>query len=101
MTNDGDGDDPGSPGEGPVILPLDGTLDLHAFAPGDVGDLLPEWLEASRAAGLREVRVVHGKGTGALRRSVEAILARHPLVLEFRPAGEHAGGWGATLVTLR
>jgi DNA-nicking Smr family endonuclease len=84
-----------------VPLPLDGTLDLHAFNPSDVGDLVPEWLEASRGAGLRELRIVHGKGTGALRRTVEALLARHPLVLSYRTAGEDAGGWGATLVTLR
>ncbi len=91
----------GSPFDEPVPLPLDGTLDLHAFAPSDVGTLVPAWLEASHAAGLRELRIVHGKGTGALRRSVEAILARHPLVAASRPAGEGAGGWGATLVTLR
>lgn len=96
-------DDPhdGPPSGELIPLPLDGTLDLHAFAPAEVGDLVPEWLEASRAAGLRELRIVHGKGTGALRRSVEAILARHPLVLSFRAAGEDAGGWGATLVSLR
>jgi DNA-nicking Smr family endonuclease len=85
----------------PVPLPLDGTLDLHTFRPADVGDLLPEWIEACHAAGLRELRVVHGKGTGALRGSVEAILGRHPLVRSFRTAQEDAGGWGATLVTLR
>ncbi len=85
----------------PVPLPLDGTLDLHAFAPGEVGDLVPEWLEACHAHGLRELRIVHGKGTGALRRRVEALLARHPRVLSFRAAQEDRGGWGATLVRLR
>jgi DNA-nicking Smr family endonuclease len=95
-----DPEDPG-PFTGPVPLPLDGTLDLHAFRPSEVGELLPEWIGACRAAGLRELRVVHGKGTGALRRSVEALLARDPHVASFRAAGEDAGGWGATLVTLR
>lgn len=85
----------------PVPLPLDGTLDLHAFAPGEVGDLVPEWLEACHAHGLRELRIIHGKGTGALRRRVEALLARHPRVLSFRTAQEDRGGWGATLVRLR
>lgn len=91
------GDEP----EGPVELPIDGTLDLHAFRPSELGSLLPEWLEACRGRGILEVRIVHGKGTGALRRSVEAILARSPSVAFFRPAGEDAGGFGATLATLR
>lgn len=95
-----DPDDP-APFDGPVRLPLDGVLDLHAFDPADLGDLLPAWIDESHAAGLRALRVVHGKGTGALRRSVEALLVRHPRVLAFRPADEAAGGWGATLVTLR
>jgi DNA-nicking Smr family endonuclease len=90
----------GEPFGGPVPLPLDGTLDLHAFRPEDVEDLVPEWLVACHAAGLRELRIVHGKGTGALRRTVRAIVERHPLVLGVRSAGEGAGGWGATLVTL-
>lgn len=92
----GDGD----PFPGPVPLPIDGTLDLHAFRPGEVKDLLGEWIGACREAGLTELRVVHGKGTGALRRTVEALLARDPRVRSFRTAGEEAGGWGATLVTL-
>lgn len=103
MTGDG-GDDPadgGDPFGAPVPLPLDGTLDLHAFRPSEVGALVPEWIEASHAAGLRTLRIVHGKGTGALRRSVEAILARHPRVAAFRAAQEDGGGWGATLVELR
>jgi DNA-nicking Smr family endonuclease len=84
----------------PVELPIDGTLDLHAFRPDEVGDLVPEWLEACRARGILEVRIVHGKGTGALRRTVAALLARDPRVTAFRAADEGAGGWGATLATL-
>jgi DNA-nicking Smr family endonuclease len=72
-------------------LPIDGTLDLHAFRPADAADVVADWLDACAEAGLREVRVVHGKGIGALRRTV----------LSFRTAGEDGGGWGATLVTLR
>jgi DNA-nicking Smr family endonuclease len=90
-----------SDGDEPVELPIDGTLDLHTFRPGEVGDLVPEWLAACRERGLHELRIVHGKGTGALRRSVAAILARSPLVASFRAADEGAGGWGATLVTLK
>jgi len=90
-------DDPAGPAE----LAIDGTLDLHAFRPAELGSLLPEWIEACRARGILEVRVVHGKGTGALRRSVEALLARNPSVVSFRAAGEEAGGWGATLARLR
>jgi DNA-nicking Smr family endonuclease len=87
--------------EEPVVLPIDGTLDLHAFAPRDVADLVPEWLAACRARGLCEVRIVHGKGTGALRRTVEALLDASPLVASRRAADEAAGGWGATLAVLR
>jgi DNA-nicking Smr family endonuclease len=82
-------------------LPIDGTLDLHAFLPRDAADVLADYLDACAEAGVLEVRVVHGKGIGALRRTVEAALTRHPLVLSFRTAGEDGGGWGATWVSLR
>jgi len=84
----------------PVEIPIDGTLDLHAFRPEEVKDLVPEWLEACHARGILAVRIVHGKGTGALRRTVEALLARSPHVVSFRPADEAGGGWGATLAIL-
>jgi DNA-nicking Smr family endonuclease len=82
-------------------LPLDGTLDLHAFRPEEAADVVAEYLEACASVGVLEVRVVHGKGISALRRTVEAALRRHPRVVAWRLADEGAGGWGATLVTLR
>jgi DNA-nicking Smr family endonuclease len=88
-------------GDEPVELAIDGTLDLHAFHPRDVGDLVPGYLEACRRKGIYQVRIVHGKGTGGLRRTVQAILEKHPDVATFRLGGEGGGGWGATIVNLR
>ena len=85
----------------PIDLPIDGTLDLHTFRPEEVPDLVPDYLEACRAANIYEVRIIHGKGTGKLKSTVEALLPQCPLVASFRPADESAGGWGATLVTVR
>ncbi|HET6924067.1 MAG TPA: Smr/MutS family protein [Anaeromyxobacteraceae bacterium] len=82
-------------------LPIDGTLDLHAFRPDEAADVVAEYLEVCHEAGILSVRVVPGTGTGALRRTVEAALSRHPRVAAFRTADESGGGWGATLVDLR
>jgi DNA-nicking Smr family endonuclease len=85
----------------PIALPIDGTLDLHTFQPRDVKELVPDYLAECRERGILEVRIIHGKGAGALRRTVHAILSRLPEVVSFGLALEDAGGWGATLVTLR
>jgi DNA-nicking Smr family endonuclease len=92
--------DPPAAGDA-LSIPIDGTLDLHTFAPREVKELLPEYLRECQARGILQVRVVHGKGTGALRRQVHVLLARLPEVQGFALAGEAGGGWGATLVTLR
>lgn len=85
----------------PVRIPIDGELDLHAFRPNEVGSLLPEYFAECRRAGILEVRVVHGKGTGTLREGVHRILERLPEVAAFTwPAGAGSGSWGATWVRL-
>ena len=84
----------------PLEYPIDGVLDLHVFDPREVKDLVPEYLRACREQGILRVRIIHGKGTGALRRTVHHILERLPEVIDYRLAGQDAGSWGATIVRL-
>jgi DNA-nicking Smr family endonuclease len=84
-----------------VALPIDGILDLHTFAPHEVKELVADYVDECAARALLDLRIIHGKGTGALRRLVHAVLQRHELVVAFRLADEAEGGWGATLVQRR
>jgi DNA-nicking Smr family endonuclease len=83
----------------PLHLPIEGTLDLHAFAPSDVASVVDEYVREAHAAGLREIRLIHGRGRGVQRGMVQAVLERHPLVETFWDAPEsHLGATAATLV---
>jgi len=85
--------------DAPVRLPVDGVLDLHTFDPVDTEELVDDYLDACRDAGIRDVRIIHGKGKGVLRERVHRVLRRRDDVGGYRLAGD-AAGWGATLVRL-
>ena len=85
----------------PIQLPIDGVLDLHTFKPAEIKDLVPDYLAACRARGIFQVRIIHGKGIGNLRRTVHATLSKHPDVISYTLDFPQFGGWGATLVRLR
>jgi dsDNA-specific endonuclease/ATPase MutS2 len=85
---------------GPRRIPIEDRIDLHAFLPREISGLLEDYLEEAFRAGYRQVRIIHGKGSGAQRRTVRAVLSRHPLVAACADAPQEAGGWGATVATL-
>lgn len=82
----------------PVHVPIEGEIDLHAFAPRDVPSVVDEYLRAARDRGLREVRLVHGRGRGVQRAVVHRLLRDHPLVSSF--ADDPRAHLGATLVVI-
>lgn len=85
----------------PVRLPIEDHLDLHAFRPSEISEVVDAYLEAAQEAGFREVRLIHGRGKGVQRARVQRLLARDPRVERFVDAPPDRGGWGATLVWLR
>lgn len=85
--------------DGAIEIPIDGVLDLHHFKPRDINTLIPDYLDECRHRGITEVRIIHGKGSGKLKRGVFALLARLPAVESYHPAGQ--GNWGATVVYLK
>jgi dsDNA-specific endonuclease/ATPase MutS2 len=91
----------GTEEDDPVEVPIGDEIDLHSFRPAETASVVEEYLREAFARGLREVRIVHGRGIGAQRRTVRAVLGRSPLVEEFRDAPPEGGGWGATVARLR
>jgi DNA-nicking Smr family endonuclease len=83
----------------PLRIPIDGVLDLHAFAPRDIPSVVEEYLNEAHAAGLRDVRLIHGRGMGVQRGIVQQTLERHPLVLQF--FDDAASHLGATIAILK
>ncbi len=84
----------------PVRIPIDGELDLHAFQPKDVASVVEEYIRVCLEKGIYEVRFIHGKGRGVLRRTVHAVLKKHPNVSDFK-LDSGPSSWGATLVYLK
>ena len=86
--------------ENPLHIPIDGTLDLHTFNPRDLKYLIPDYIDVCIKKKIHHIRIIHGKGSGTLRRTVHSILDKNPHVISYKLAGETGGSWGATLVTL-
>lgn len=85
----------------PVHLPIEGSIDLHAFAPRDVRSVVDEYLEEAAKAGFTEVCLIHGRGIGSQREAVRTVCARHPRVAAYADATPERGGWGATIARLK
>jgi DNA-nicking Smr family endonuclease len=82
-------------------MPIGDVLDLHTFNPKEIPDLIEDYLSECIQKGLFSVRIIHGKGQGVLKRRVQTLLERNPVVASVRDAPPEAGGWGATLVELK
>src|SRR5688572_21355988 len=85
----------------PVEIPITDVFDLHSIAPRDVKDAVEAYLEEAYTRGFRYLRIIHGRGIGVQRETVRKVLARTPFVESFGDAPGDAGGWGATVVSLR
>ena len=85
----------------PIRIPVTDVFDLHTVPPRDVKEVVEAYLEEAHMLGLKALRIIHGRGIGVQREIVRAVLARTAFVASFQDAPAEAGGWGATLVTLR
>ena len=94
-------EDPFNSAGEPVRIPVTDVFDLHSVPPRDIKPVVEAYLEEAQRLGFRALRIIHGRGIGVQREMVRAVLARTPFVESFRDAPAEAGGWGATVVTLR
>jgi dsDNA-specific endonuclease/ATPase MutS2 len=85
----------------PIRIPITDVFDLHTVPPRDVKAVIEEYLQEAHRLGFPALRIIHGRGIGVQREIVRAVLARTEFVLDYRDAPAEAGGWGATVVTLR
>ena len=85
----------------PIRIPITDVFDLHSVPPRDVKAVVEEYLAEAHRLGLKALRIIHGRGIGVQREMVRSILARTECVLDYRDAPAEAGGWGATIVTLK
>ncbi|HEX5230536.1 MAG TPA: Smr/MutS family protein [Bryobacteraceae bacterium] len=93
-------DDESSPDE-IIRIPVTDVFDLHTVHPREVKPVIENYLEEAHHLGLRALRIIHGRGIGVQREIVRSILSKTPFVDSFSDAPAEAGGWGATVVTLR
>ena len=84
-----------------VRIPITDVFDLHSVEPKEVEAVVVAYLEEARSMGLKNIRIIHGRGIGVQRRTVRAVLARTTFVASYADAPPEAGGWGATVVTLQ
>ena len=84
----------------PVDIPITGELDLHTFSPKETKSVVSEYISECNRLGIKELRIVHGKGRGIKKNIVHNLLKKHPLVSDFHDAHAISGGWGATIVYL-
>ena len=92
---------PDNPFPEPISIPVTDVLDLHTVSPRDVEAVVEEYLFEANRLGLKALRIIHGRGIGVQTEIVREILSRTPGVILFSDAPAEAGGWGATVVTLR
>ena len=85
-------------GPEPITLPIENSLDLHAFSPRDIPAAVEAYLQEAHSRGFDSVRIIHGRGIGVQRARVRAILLRTPFVARATDAPPELGGWGATVV---